>query len=905
MSKRVYLTLLLIISFGALVFLGPRLLDIDAVRSKVAAMISAKSGWRIDAAQLDWYWLPTPHFSLHDTTVQRNGIRLLLPETRIFPLWRSLLGQKVELGRINLIGPELRIGPSATGRDPAGIFIPQAGITITEGSVIFDESPLAGQAHLFPLTIDHIKGSIDLDPGRSRFQLTSESAHFNFMNLEGVFSPATLDYEVAYEINGLNFYNLLPALQDERLLPVKSAISLGGRINGTGAERIRASVLGDFPCFVAPSAIESFLLDCGSVDLEINKDGGDLTIKIRELQLKNPGMVLSGEIARLTGNDGAENRDPVWLVDLAGRELDLTALRQGILTLWEDNEIARTVCDIVLGGKAARAAYYFKAPLRGFRDIKQMKINVDVDEAQIHPPATPLFLEKARGSIEISNGYLSGQGLSARLDGNRGDNCALFLDLAERENDFRLDLDIDADLADLREVLREIVPHKGFRREIQRFGNIEGRATGHLSIGKTLDNPEVTVQVKSINGGAAYEPLPHPFRIRSGSIDVFPDRVEWRGIKGVIGPHLIREISGKTSLTDNPAIEITSAQATFDSAALLAELKKATLLPDRIAQAVSRAVGIVELNRTALSGPLKNPGEWQYSLDVSTSGSKWTSPLLPHPLLAERVRAVISHGRIDLDSGKIWFLEQPLLIEGSFAHTDLTDWRAWLMVSGTIREPLADWIREKDWLPAQYFPAIPCTLDKLKVEWDEAKIKLSGGIAAGMGGVTSPSVRFQLESDHERFKIDNLTVSSPEERGVLSLEYLKKKPERLTASWRGFIDSQTVRALLRENLLPAARVEGDFSIKHSSAGAMATGFEGWAKITDLAWLFNEARENFLIRKLDIAGGANGSLRINQAVIAAGAEELALNGQVTVGADETTFDLGLDAEKISRRTGAGA
>ncbi|MFN2368644.1 MAG: AsmA-like C-terminal domain-containing protein [Desulfurivibrionaceae bacterium] len=901
MSKRVYITSLIIISFGALIFLGPRLLDVDTVRSKVAEMISVKSGWRIDAAQLDWHWLPTPYFSLHDTTISKNTIRVHLPETRIFPLWRSLLRQKLELRRINLVRPELTIGPVSTEIDLSEVFIPHARISVTDGTLIFAESPFAGQSHLFPLSIDKIQGEINLDPEQSRFQLASESSQFNFMNLEGVFSPGNLDYQVEYELNGLNFYNLLPALEDQRLLPVKSAISLRGEIDGRGIDRLQASLTGDFPCFVAPSANESFLLDCGGVDLDINKNGGDLSIEIRELQLKNPGMILSGAIARRTGGKPAKNREPVWLVDLTGRDLDLTALRKGVLALWGDNQIAKTVTDIVLGGKASRASYYFEAPLSGFRDITEMTINVDVQEARIHPPFTPLFLEKARGVIKIDNGYLSGEGLSARLDGNRGNNCSLFLDLAQRENDFELDLDIAADLADLGKVLPKIVPHPGFRREVERFSNIEGRASGHLHIGESLDDPRVTVRVDTINGGAAYEPIPHPFRIRSGGIDVFPDRVEWRGVKGVVGPHLIREFSGETSLTENPFIEIKSAQATFDSAVLLAELKKAALLPDKISQAISKAEGVVELNRASVSGLFREPGKWQYSLDISTSGSKWSTPLLPHPLLAERIRAKVSRGRLDLDSGKVWLQEQPLLVEGSFFHSNLTDWRAWIMLSGTIREPLAEWIGKKDWLPDQYFPVIPCTLDKFKVEWDDDKIKLSGGIAAGMGEVTSPSVRLELESDRDRLKIDRLIISSPEERGVLSLDYQKKDPQNFKAKWQGFINSETVLALMRENILPAKRLEGDFSVAYSD-GPAKTAFTGWAKVTDLAWLFNKSRENFLIKKLDIIGADNGSLKINQAVLVADDEELALNGQVTFGSDRTTFDLGLAAEEVSSRTG---
>jgi len=900
MSKKIYITALLIASFAALIFWGPRLLDVDTVRSKVAELVSEKSGWRIDAAQLDWYWLPTPHFSLHNTTITKDGVSMFLPETRIFPLWRSFLMKKIELRKVKLIRPELKIESFNRQLEQPELFLPHAKISVSDGSITLSKGVFAGQAHLFPLTVYRIDAEIDLDPEQSEFELSSKSPQFNFMELTGLFKPGSLGFEVEYEINGLQFYNLLPALKDERLLPVRSAISLQGKIVGQGIDKIQASLIGDFPCFVAPSETESFLLDCGNADLDIIKNGGDLTVKLNELQLKNPGMILSGEIARLTEKNSADDQEPIWLIDLSGKDLDLTAIRKGVLTLWENNHIARTVCDIVLGGKASRASYYFKAPLEGFKDITQMKIDVDVEEAEIHPPATPLFLEKAHGTIKIINGYLSGEGLSARTATNRGDNCTLYLDLAKRNKDFRLDLDIDADLADLKEVLLELVLHKGFHKEVQRFSNIEGRATGHLNIGQTLTEPKVKVRIDTINGGALYEPIPDPIRLRSGTLEILPNMVKWRGVRGNYRPHLIRELSGETSWEKEPFIKINSAQATFDSAALLSELKKGDILPGKIEKAISKVEGVVELNRASISGPLDNPRDWQYSLDVSTSGSRWTSPLLPHPLFAERVRATISRNRIALDSGKIWFLEQPLLIEGNFSHNNFTDWQTSMMLSGTIREPLADWIKQKGWIPDDYFPIIPCTLDKLKVEWDKETLKLSGGVSGGMGGVTSPFVRLQLESGRNHLKIDKLIVSSPEEQGLLSLEYQKNAPKKLNAAWQGFIDSKTVQELLQKNILPAERIEGDFSIKQAPEPG-GTDFIGWAKVRDMDWLFNKNRKGYLIKELDITGSKEGTFKINRAVIKAGPEILAINGQLKIGPEKIDFDLGLDTEEITSLT----
>jgi hypothetical protein len=802
---------------------------------------------------------------------------------------------------VKLINPELRIKSFAKNNDQPQSSLPQARITIIGGSVVFSEGLFTEQSHLLPLTIAEIDATITLAPERGEFQLAAKSPYFNFLELEGSFTPADLGFKMAYEINGLKSHKLIPALAAERLLPVESAISLRGTISGTGAKRFKANVAGDFPCFVAPADTESFLLDCGSADLDISKDDDSFTIDINELQLKNPRLTLSGRIAKLTDSSAAENSEPVWLLDLTGKDLDVTAIRQGVLTLWGDNHIARTICDIVLGGKARRATYFFKAPLAGFKSIEQMTIKVDVEEAEIHPPHTPLFLEKAAGTIEIVDGYLSGQGLTAMLGDSKGENCSLFLDLANRKKEFRLDLDIDADLTALPKVLNELIPHNGFRRELQRFGDVQGRASGHLQIGETLDALKVNVNISSINGGAKYGPMSHPFRIRSGSLDISPDSVKWQGIRGVVGPHMIREISGEVSWAKKGvSLAIKSAQATFDSAALLTELSTASVLPGEIAKAITKVEGIIELNKATMSGLINKPDEWQYSLDLSTSGSRWASPLLPHAILAERVRAKISRDRIDLISGKVWFLEQPLLIEGSFSHKNFTDWQFQTMLSGTIREPLAEWVRKKEWIPSKYFPIIPCTLDKFKIQWDSDTLKIAGGIAAGMGSITSPSVRLQLESDKNQLTINELIVSSPEEQGHLRLKYQKNNLDRLNISWRGFINSETILELLNENILATERLEGDFSLKYSKKPG-GKSFIGWANVHNMAWFLNKDRHDLMIRDLKITGDQDGSIKINQAVITDKDEELNLNGQLTMESDKINFDLDLTSAKVNRQT----
>ncbi|HSH13025.1 MAG TPA: hypothetical protein VLA15_04725, partial [Desulfurivibrionaceae bacterium] len=446
-------------------------------------------------------------------------------------------------------------------------------------------------------------------------------------------------------------------------------------------------------------------LDCGEFACTIDKTPQALAIAIAKLQLKNPAAVLSGRIAfsqeaaqPSKDKGGAPAPAATWLVDLSGQNLDLSAIRQTVLALFGDHHVAQLVCDIVKGGTANQASYYFQGPLTDFQHLEKMRIQVAVDRADVHPPGTHLKLREVGGPIEIRDGYLSGHELRARLGNSVGSNCSLYLDLLQRKNEFRLDLEIEADLADLPQVLLDEVKHQVFHDEVRRFRDCRGRAHGRLNIGETLDNPQVTVLVDRMEGSGQYDRVSWPFNIGQGTLAVYPDRLIWRDVKGSWGTQQIHDSTGEVEWHGPATIKQSSLNATLDLAPLLNELSGTPAIAATIGKALTGAKGIVELKDAAFSGSLEKPESWRYSCSLNSEGSRWISPLLPQPFWAENLRATIDQERIELAETRLRFLEQPLTVQGNFLHNRLEEWRGWASFSGTVEEKLADLIRGKGWI---------------------------------------------------------------------------------------------------------------------------------------------------------------------------------------------------------------
>ncbi|HSH12761.1 MAG TPA: hypothetical protein VLA15_03400, partial [Desulfurivibrionaceae bacterium] len=332
---------------------------------------------------------PSPHFSLNGITMTRGGTTIFIPETRISPRWLSLLQQQVDLGELRLVRPKITVTswpPKDSGTPPE---LPNLNITIVEGTALVAAPPFAKDPARSPLVIDRINSRLRLTPKRCELQLTCASSLFSKLEAKGHYQSTDQSYQLDYDLIGLDLGNLIPDQLGGRLRPKISGLSLQGSVTGQGLERYQVQMAGDFPCFLFPRAPGKNFLDCGEFSLTIDKNPQALAIAIAKLQLKNPATELSGRIAVSQAvlqssliEEGTAAPVATWLVDLSGQNLDVSAIRQTVLDLFGDHHVAQLVCDIVRGGTANRASYYFQGPLADFEHLEKMLIKVDVDRAE-------------------------------------------------------------------------------------------------------------------------------------------------------------------------------------------------------------------------------------------------------------------------------------------------------------------------------------------------------------------------------------------------------------------------------------------------------------------------------------------------------------------------------------------
>ena len=896
-----------IIFFIFFLGLAPRLFILHKVQETITAQISESLDSAVVIKKMHWVWLPLPHLTLVNTNITNTQYDLSMPKVKIYPNWRLILGDPFMPEKIILDRPQIHLYKSAVlAGSLSPLTLPEVTLTIKNGKLEV-ESPEEYKDILRTgsLTFSSINGKIKMLPQEAEIDLKVSSPVSKNINLQGRLNIPERKYKFSLDAQDIKLHKSVKAFFKGRLVPVESPARLTGTVTGTGLQNIEGDLHGTLPCFVVKPEDREILLTCGFADLKLIKSGPILRLDINDLEIKEPKVNLSGYIERKLSAVKSEEQspasEPVWTLDITGSDLDLTAIRQKILTLWSTNAVTKTVSNIVRAGKALSASYRFSGRTADFTRLDAMIIEADILNADIHVPGAELDLTKASGPIRIKDSILTGRGLSAQLGQSYGHNADLLLDLSKHSHAFKLDIDIDADLAALPPILAQFVHHDGFRRQLDKFNEISGKASGTVHLGDSLNDIITLVEVKNIQAAARYEPIPQPIFIDSGVLQVGPGQVSWQKVKGRIGQQKITGTSGNVSWqTGNAMLNIENMQAHLDGASLLAMLKQAEIVEQKIHNVLSSLNGSIEITQGSLQGAPLKFDSWQYDLKVKSTGLSLTTPLLPKPASTKKFAAEINQDEANIEEAAIQFLDQTFSLKGLLKHHLLEKWHGIIEFNGPVQAKLASWISSKEWFPEKLQPQIPCTMEDIKVKWQGESVAVTGFILHGLGGGRLPMAKLDFENTPEHLHINELSFYAPGEQGSLQLDFWRLSPHSLVLSWEGDVNADTIDALFLHNPFTVGTFSGDFSISYFADQPEATRFEGLLKAENLLLKTNSGAEPIVIKNIEMKGVGR-QLRIPALDLAIGPEKITGSGQLAAEEDGLQLDISLVSSFLSKKS----
>jgi hypothetical protein len=883
---------------GLLMFFTPYVLKSEQVRSSLTYEIAHRLDSDIDIKAISWHWVLFPHLAFTDFLVSNKRLDIQIPEVLLYPDWLGLFRGKPGISRVVLNNPRVHLKslPASAKKEKQILPFLSATLVIKNGSLDLDtEGVFPGLLHHTNcLNFSNVEAKIDIEPDRIDAFLACIPPYAKNLATKGHFIQSKGSYELWIDCQEFKPHKILLAfLKKIPVKPLDSDVNIRAAITGTGLDDIKASVKGDLPCLKIKSHDKEMLFSCGYTDLDFEKEGHQLHMSVNALELTDPGLTLSGVIER---RQTALTDEALWHIDLKAKEVDISGVREKVLALFGRHDVADLVCSIVLGGKAREATYFFEGTVLGFQELKAMTITADVDGAPVHVPDVDLDLEETCGQIEIRNGILTGQNLSARLGDSMGSNGSLALGLVGEDEVFKLDMELDADLSKLPALLHRLVDHQGFRNELAKFSDVRGKTSGRLILGDRLKDIFVRVEVSSIDGTANYQRISWPIKIRKGQLQVLPDEVNWSNVQGVAGPNSIHETEGSVRWKDEVFLDIRRLNASLDSGPLFAELKRYSVLQEALSKILLSIDGPLEVTDAWLKGPVKKPLSWKYSITANTKDLDFHSPLLPGPSSIEQASAQADQENVRISRCEMRLSDQQMSLNGDLKHRNWQGWQGWLELSGTAREGISQWVKAKAWIPALYFPRSPCTLNYLKVAWDQERTDVKGEIISDIENKKATKVKLDISSYPKEFSIRDLTIITPNEKANFSLNLQKIPSENLLLNWEGCLKGDTLDKILEKNKILSGHIKGSCNLSCFLEDPSSIRLKGSIEMSDLNWCWGVA-EPIAVKYAGLHGHDSWT-DIDELSLKINGEPVISKGRVSFSKHNIDLDLDLKSDSLS-------
>ncbi|MFZ5774779.1 MAG: AsmA-like C-terminal domain-containing protein [Thermodesulfobacteriota bacterium] len=883
----------------ALMALVPRLIEMDRVRAQVIDQLNRELGGEASIGRLEWHWLPLPHLAVYETRFASEEVELTLPEGSIYPKWWTMFAQEVQVARVLLDQPEIAIKrlPITMHADRP---LPNLDITVIDGSLSVAANDSWHLFHNRSFTVSSLSLDTVISSGSVELSATGVPSFGDYFDISATIPRKDDSFRLEADLRKVRLHEAFSEVADGTLAMTESATTLKASLQGRGQESFKARLNGDLPGVIAAIGEKKLPFTGGNIDLTAVRTGQDLLVRLGRLSFAEPGLTVTGTVRRSAST--AAGGDPLWQLDLKGNDLALAPIRQALLARWPDNFVVKTVCGIVLDGVARKASYAFHGSTGDFHFVRNMEISAETDGATIAPPVGGLVLKETKGSMRIKDGKLTVAGESARLGNSSGRDCRLVLGLPSDDHEFRLDVDIDADVADLPGVLKGLVHHQRFQEELARFRKAEGRASGHLHVGEDLRDLAVTVRVDSMRGKGEYNRLSKPFSIEAGQLQVAPGSVEWKEVRGALGPHRVARGSGKVTWNGETRLAITELDGSLDAGeALAADLSFFGSLVSPITENITRASGTITVSNTRISGMATDPATWQGGFDLGFGKLSVESPRLPVPLEISGGKASIGNARISLANLTATLFGDPITAHAELSHAALANFQGNLVLQGRVGQELGQWLREQRIVPESLFPRLPMAVETLALTLrPERGYAVRGLLAPIVTAGKAPKVDFSVDSSPENPMKLAMRVTAPDEEAKITLDLLDRTRETFLFSWKGRLSGKTASLLLARQELLQGTVAGDFQL-HAPKDPTKISASGQLDATALRLPLAGSPDRILeVPELRLTGTGHGLQVRNLSLNRDECQGVRLSGSVTPTTDGVALSLDLAARSLTRQ-----
>jgi hypothetical protein len=564
---------------------------------------------------------------------------------------------------------------------------------------------------------------------------------------------------------------------------------------------LQAEVQGSIPLLTLNKGKKKLVIQGESVEGEFHRDKDRVSISVTELVLDSPKLNAAGKFLLDQTASAAS-------MEVEGRDVDVESIRQTVLAVLGEFPVTREIFDIVKGGEVPLITFSSHGnSLADLGELENIVIKGNMSEGKIFVPGVEMELDEVKGEVVISKGILEGENLEARHGDTLGSQGALRLGLEGEGAPFHLDVTLQADLAQLPPILKRVVNHEVFLKELSLIDRVKGSAEGRLVLGESLDAIKTHVDVSSFDLSAESQRLPYPLKLKGGHLIYDDTRIHVENVNGKLSRSSFAGLSGHVDWQKAPYLEIRSGKMELSSDEIYPWLMSYEKMKDRL-KALPDLKGSVALTSLNLKGPILKPEKWLFETTGDVKKLMVNTTLFPEPIQVKRGNFHViekpNHQRLSFKNAQMKTLDASLHGSGVL-HDYMIGLNKFEMdLEGEMGPKAIRWVSDLIKLPTELDLHAPLSISEVHLVCDRGSQTLFQGKLTVKNG---PSVTMDILKKPGELAINKVLVEDQESNASLALQ-LKEREFRFT--FQGSLSAATTEKLLVESPFPTGWVKGDF-----------------------------------------------------------------------------------------------
>jgi hypothetical protein len=831
----VFFLLILLISVAVVV---PRIVDSAWLKETIRAEAAKQVHGALDFEKAALFLLPVPGVSLQQITFSIPGTAKVNLETlTVYPRLLSLLVGKIDIAKVVIETPDFSLSlpqqqEKKTDRGKAFSFSDVLNNASTKLATLLTALPglnagvhngilrlFAGNDEIF--LFKNINGSFAVSSNSLAANLSCTSNIWETLELQTFLLPGSNEGKGKISLGNINVKVLTDYfLQGKSPLLEGSSANLAADFAVSPETGLTADIVSSGSSFTALRENEKITARVANLKGNVQFADHVTAITLDDLTLSSPQVQLNGSYT-------SDRSIPHTKLDITAQNVNIKGVREVlpvfIKALYGDVPVVREIFDITRGGTILQASFLVEGNLPSDLAVfESMRIQGQVKDGEITLSDLGLDLQGVTGDVTVAEGLLEGKNLQAKLGNTSGSDGTFKIGLVQKEpTPFHLDLDLNADLSEVLQFLKKMVPKKQVLQYLSLIENVEGTSEGRLTLGESLESLTVRVEANKISGQAKYKPIPYPVSINGGRILYDGLKNHSFNLQGKVGNSTFSNYSSSMNFEGEPTIEVES--GTFHL--LLDEIFPWLASDKRLAddlKDIKTMTGIAEVTVKSIRGLLLQPANLQYELHCAFRNVDMAAAYLPGPLNIASGKAVIVPDKTIFENMQAILLDSSFNFSGVLQNyiSGITNAEIFI-ADAEIGVQVNSWLSEQIYMPEEYIFRTPLLISRANVKWTrEELLDLQGDFAIKDG----PIFYIDVLLNPEELLLRNLSLKNEEERAKIRLVLRKRE---IDAEFQGSLSKTTIdNILLHNDVFPEAWINGDIKFKidmDSPATSFASG----------------------------------------------------------------------------------